>query len=191
MTRHARSTSPKKQARSNGIDWDAALREHGRWLRTVVRARLGESQALDDVMQEISLAALGGGSPTIDPDKVAAWLYRVAIRQALLYRRKQGRRRKLHDNYGQRLRPTEREHRESDPLDWLLADERRALIRRALDRLPRRDAEILLLKYTENWTYHKLAELLGVTESAVESRLHRARARMRRELAALQVTTIG
>jgi fructose-1-phosphate kinase PfkB-like protein len=33
--------------------------------------------------------------------------------------------------------------------------------------------EILLLKYTENWSYHEIAAKLGITHSAVETRLHR------------------
>ncbi len=66
-----------------------------------------------------------------------------------------------------------------DPLDWLIQDERKTLIRQALERLPRRDAEILMLKYTENWSYRELAEHLGIGESAIEARLHRARKRLR------------
>jgi RNA polymerase sigma-70 factor (ECF subfamily) len=79
------------------------------------------------------------------------------------------------------------DHREPDPLGWLVAEERRGLIRAALDRMPKRDAEILLLKYTEDWSYRDLAHHLGITESAVQARLHRARKRMRSELAALDV----
>ncbi len=74
-----------------------------------------------------------------------------------------------------------------DPLSWLLADERRSLIRQALGQLNPRDAEILLLKYTENWSYHQIAVHLGIGHAAVEARLHRARARLRAELAALDV----
>jgi RNA polymerase sigma-70 factor (ECF subfamily) len=48
-----------------------------------------------------------------------------------------------------------------------------------------RDAEILLLKYTEDWTYRQLAEHLGQSASAVEARLHRARKKMRCQLASL------
>ena len=55
-------------------------------------------------------------------------------------------------------------------------------MRGALERLSRRDAEILLLKYTEDWSYRELALHLGASESAVEARLHRARARLRAEL---------
>ena len=40
------------------------------WLRTVVLARLGEPQAVDEVMQEVALAAVEQRSPLSDPEKV-------------------------------------------------------------------------------------------------------------------------
>jgi RNA polymerase sigma-70 factor (ECF subfamily) len=175
---------------SNGIvaiDWPRVLAEHDRWLRTVIYARLGEPQAVDEVMQEVSLAAVRQKAPLNDPNKVAAWLYRLAVMQTLLHRRKQGRRRKLIDRYAQRYRPTEGDNRQTDPLNWLLSEERQQKVRTAVKRLARRDAEILLLKYTEDWSYHDLAEHLGISESAVEARLHRARQRLRAELATLDV----
>jgi RNA polymerase sigma-70 factor (ECF subfamily) len=46
---------------------------------------------------------------------------------------------------------------------------------------------VLVLKYTEHWSYRQLAEHLGTTESAVEARLHRARARLRAELCRLKL----
>ena len=107
---------------------------------------------------------------------MAPWLYRLAVTCSLLHRRKQGRGRKLIDRYAERRRPTESD-RQGDPLDWLLAKERRGQIRLALTRVPKRDAELLLLKYTEDWSYRQLAQHLGVSESAIEARLHRARGR--------------
>jgi RNA polymerase sigma-70 factor (ECF subfamily) len=71
-----------------------------------------------------------------------------------------------------------------------LADERQVLVRQALARLQSRDAEILMLKYTEDWNYRQLAERLGISHSAVETRLHRARARLRIELIALNVIEV-
>ncbi|NUQ61718.1 MAG: RNA polymerase sigma factor [Pirellulales bacterium] len=177
------SDGPGKPAK---IDWQAALAKHDRWLRTIVYARVGEPQAVDDVMQELSLAAVRQKAPLADANKVAPWLYRLAVTQSLLYRRKQGRRRKLTDSYAEATRPTEAS-REDDPLEWLLADERRQLIRTAMSRIPNRDAEILLLKYTEDWSYQEIAERLGVSQSAVQARLHRARQRLRSELASLEV----
>jgi RNA polymerase sigma-70 factor (ECF subfamily) len=172
------------------IDWPAALAQHDRWLRTVALARLHEPQAVDEVLQEVALAAVRQAAPIADASKVAPWLYRLALRQSLLYRRKCGRRRRLVDRYGERLRDGGRGEL-ADPLGWLLAEERREQIRRALAVLAPRDAEILLLKYTENWNYHQIAAHLGVSHSAVEARLHRARRRLREELAAVNVIEVG
>ncbi|RIK79788.1 MAG: RNA polymerase subunit sigma-24 [Planctomycetota bacterium] len=169
------------------VDWVAALAEHDRWLRTIVLARTGEPQAVDEVMQEVALAAVRQRSPLADPTKVAPWLYRLAVRQSLLYRRRMGRKRRREQGYGEEYRPTEEDTRGYDPLGWLLAEERRSLVRTAIARLPRKDAEILLLKYTEGWSYHDIAAHVGISHSAVESRLHRARAQLRRQLAALDV----
>ena len=169
------------------IDWTAVLNQHDRWLRTVVYARLGEAQAVDEVMQEVSLAAVRQKAPLGDAAKAAPWLYRLAIRYALLHRRKMGRGRKLIERFVERTRPAGF-GREPDPLAWLLAQERQAQVREALEKLPKRDAEILLLKYTEDWSYRQLAERLGVSEAAVEARLHRARGRLRTELTAKEVS---
>ena len=172
------------------IDWAAALTQHERWLRTVIGARLGEPQAVDEVLQEVSLAAVAQRAPISDSSKVAPWLYRLAVIQTLLYRRKRGRFRKLTDRYADRIRPGPEDSRSADPLAWLLADEKRQQVRLAISRMPKRDAELLLLKYTEDWSYHQLAEHLGIGHSAVEARLHRARARLRNELAALNVVEV-
>ena len=182
-----RRTEPAPDAAS--IDWPAALAQHDRWLRTALYARLGDPQAVDDVMQEVALAAVAQRAPLRDANKVAPWLYRLAIRQSLLYRRTLGRRRKLIDRYADRVVPASGP-RQSDALQWLLADERRQLVRDALAKLTRRDSEILLLKYTEGWSYRRLAEHLGISESAVEARLHRARKRMRAELVAREVIEV-
>ena len=166
------------------IDWASTLARHDRWLRTVITARLGERQAVDEVLQEVSLAALAA-RVAIDPTRVAGWLYRLAVRKALLYRRSRGRQHKLAGNYAKKVRDAE--PCSPDPLNWLLLDERLTLVREALGKIPPRDAEILLLKYTESWSCRDLAGHLGQTEAAVESRLHRARARLRDELAGSNV----
>ena len=180
MTKSNPTTHPPLPNQS--IDWEKELTKHDRWLRTVIRARVGEPQAVDEVMQEVSLAAVESRSPLRDPTKTAPWLYRLAVTQSLLYRRKCGRQRKLADRYLEKVRPGEGAQHDGDPLQWLLADERRQLVREAVKELPRRDKEILMLKYTEGWSYRDLADHLGISISAVEARLHRARGRLRNQL---------
>ena len=184
MTSMSCQAEAKRSQGMQPIDWQAALARHNHWLRTVVFARLGNLEEVDEVMQEVSLAAVEQKAPLVDPSKVAPWLYQVAVRQSLMFRRKRGRQRKLTDRYAEYRQAVPLDSAPPDPLAWLLADERRRLVREAMNRLPRRDREILLLKYTENWTYHQLADHLGISHSAVEARLFRARRRMRAQLLA-------
>jgi len=141
-------------------------------------------------MQQVALAAMAKGHQLRDLGSIGPWLYRLAVVEALQYRRRQGRRRSLMQRFAERVPPTDCDTREADPLDWLLADERQALVRQALRCLPPRDAEILLLKYSEDWSYRQLAEHLGLSHSAVEARLHRARRRLRQALARLDATMV-
>jgi len=173
------------------VDWQAALEHNHRWLRTVVYTRLREPDAVDEVMQEVALAAVRQAAPLADPAKAAPWLYRLAVRQALLFRRKCGRRRRLISQYAERVEATPRDAAPLNPCDWLLRAERRQVVRDALDRLAPRDAEILLLKYGEGWSYHQIAAHLGVSHSAVETRLHRARSRLRGELLATRYIEVA
>jgi RNA polymerase sigma-70 factor (ECF subfamily) len=191
MARDDRETKRQSELAANQVDWPAELARHGRWLRTVAWSRVGEAAAADDVMQEVATAAVAKGHQLRDPASVAPWLYRLTVVAALQYRRRAGRGRKLLERFAGRQPPTDEDRREVDPLDWLLADEQRAMVRQALGSLPRRDAELLLLKYTEDWSYRQIAEHLEMSESAVEARLHRARQKMRRALAAVDPSLVA
>jgi RNA polymerase sigma-70 factor (ECF subfamily) len=169
------------------IDWPTQLARHGKWLRTVILARTGEPQAVDEVLQEVALGAVAQKAPIRDASKITAWLYRLALYQSRMYCRKQGRRRKTEQRYAGRAAAEAPVAGTPQPLGWLLAGERAALVRAALNRLPPQDAEILLLKYTEDWSYRQIADHLGISASAVQSRLHRARGRLRADLTAAHV----
>ena len=161
-----------------------AIARHDGWLRTVLFARLADPQAVDEVMQEVALAAVRSERRPDTGGRLSRWLYRVALRQVLLYRRRQRREERRVKAWAER-RPHESSSEPVDPLDWLLAAERSQMVREGLGRLGQRDRELLLLKYGEGWTHRVMAERLGLKVSAVEARLHRARKRLREELSQL------
>jgi RNA polymerase sigma-70 factor (ECF subfamily) len=167
---------------AQSVDWGAALVANQGWLRRVVASRLGERQAVDEVMQDVALAAVAQRSPVRNPARVGVWLYRLAVRHVLIYRRKSGRRRSLVDRYAVRSGGSAIDGAPS-PLSWLLRNERQRLVQEALRLLPPRDAELLILKYAEGYSAKELAERLGATINTIEARLHRARHRLRVQLA--------
>ena len=163
------------------IDWGGCLAVHEHWLRKVIYARTGEWQAVDEVFQQVALAAVEQRSPLADMAKVAPLLHRLAVICAARYRRKLGRGRKAMATVADDRRHESNGHA-PDLLAWLSAKERQQQTRLALARLAGRDAEVLLLKYGERWSYRQIAEQLGITEKAVDTRLVRARERLRQEL---------
>ncbi len=94
--------TPEPDGVASTLDWAATLAEHERWLRRVVAARVGEPQAVDEVMQNVALAAVAQRSPLLNPARAGVWLYRLAVRHVLIYRRKTGRQRSLVDRYASR-----------------------------------------------------------------------------------------
>jgi RNA polymerase sigma-70 factor (ECF subfamily) len=71
---------------------------------------------------------------------------------------------------------------DTSPSNRLSRQERRDQVRTALAALSERDREVLVMRYLEQASAAEIADVLGVTESAVKSRLLRALIRMRGQL---------
>jgi RNA polymerase sigma-70 factor (ECF subfamily) len=69
------------------------------------------------------------------------------------------------------------------PLDEAALDEEQEAVRAAVRRMPARDREILRLIAWEGLNPGEAAKVLEISGPAARVRLHRARARLRRELA--------
>lgn len=169
------------------IDWNKAIASNRNWLRKVLHSRVGDRHSVDDLMQEVALAVVqqsGNGTAELvpsEPAKVAPFLYRIAVRQAANFHRKANRKSNAKPELSESVE-SGLTTREPQPLDWLLKQEREHSLDQAIRSLDDDSREILMLKYTENWSYKQLADRLGITEKAVERRLARARQKMRRSL---------
>ena len=162
-------------------DWLAGLKQNEPWLRRVLWNRVGDKDVVDDLMQEIGLAISRSELRPKEAGRLGAWLYQVAVRQAYLYRRKMGRyRRHVESTPVDSIEAVGQET--ENPLHWVLGREHRQAVRKALEGLREIDREILMLKYSENWTYQQLAAHLGVTVHTIEHRLLKAKKELRQLL---------
>ncbi len=176
------------------IDWPSELQHHQGWLKKVLRSRIGDSHSAEDVFQEVVVAVLqqleahkqinhdpnqdrGRSTLPTDPQKVAPWLYRVAIRHAINFHRKQNRR-----SQAKPMADLEVTSSEAGPLDWMLSRESNEMLQKTLNHLGDQQREILMLKFSENWSYQQLADHLGISVRAVEHRLLKARKLLRASL---------
>lgn len=163
------------------IDWAKALDSHRRWLETVISSRLSDRQAAEDVLQEVALAAISQRSRPVDPEKVAPWLYRIALRKVINHHRVTGRRRRLIEGVVAKG-PSPADLVAPAPGEWLMKEENDKAVQRAMSQLRPQDRQMLLLKYTEGWGYQDISEHLGISIKTVEYRLLKARKALRAKL---------
>jgi RNA polymerase sigma-70 factor (ECF subfamily) len=142
-----------------------------------VRHRLTPlADRVDDVVQDVFLAALNGLQTFAGRSSLRTWLLGIA-------------RHKIEDIYRQRLRaplaidPSGAEDEppsDETPLDEQIDRARaREKTRRVLEQLPERYALVLLWRYWEQRSARDMAGAIGTTEKSVERMLARARARFK------------
>jgi RNA polymerase sigma-70 factor (ECF subfamily) len=71
---------------------------------------------------------------------------------------------------------------EADPETRMAQSEIRALLERAIDKLPANFRKVLVARLIEDLSVEETAELFGILPQTVKTRLHRARALLRREM---------
>ncbi len=159
-------------------EWALVLTAHESWLKQIIRARTGEPQSVDDIFQQLAFVACSRGDSLREIVNLVPWFHRVAVVLSARHRRTMARsKNKIVRAADASLQPVV-----STGLELLVNAERHQQTRQCLEILEPRDREILVLKYEERMSYRAIAELLGITEKAVDRRLDRARQRLRTEL---------
>lgn len=167
------------------VDWQLIWQEHSGWIRTVLRARLGCDRLADEMLQDVHVAAWSHRDQLCDRQRVAPWLYRIALRQVWLHWRRADRGLRLVRRAGDWARSQARDPMAEDPLSWLTRREVHRAVRESLQALTPQEREILLLKHTEHWTYGQIAQHLGLSLDKVIYRISKAQQRLRQKLLAL------
>src|SRR4030042_2993580 len=149
---------------------------------------LGHQQDAEDVLQETFLKAYRGLKSFDGRSKISTWLFRIATNEALMVLRRK------HPEFVSIDEPVETEEGEQEPIqivDWcclpeneLLSEESRSRLDAAAQKLPENLRVVFLLRDMNDLSTHETAEILGLTDTAVKTRLSRARLRLREELSA-------
>jgi RNA polymerase sigma-70 factor (ECF subfamily) len=140
---------------------------------------LGWQADVEDVVQDVFLAALKALPKFRGESTVSTWLTRIAVNAC----RGHGRKRRLRILAGMRQRSEPRLDR--SPEGKLIDRERFERVRAAIRRLPVKYREVVVLRYLEEMAVSEIGEVLGLGRNAVEVRLNRARHRMKKDLAGI------
>ncbi len=171
-------------ARRGDQDAASALVE-ATWQATFTLAyRLtGHPEDALDVTQEAYLRAFRGLPRFRGEARFTTWLYRVTANCASNHMARSRRSRHdeldLEDAGFKQLADWRPEH---DPEAFASANDERALLAEALQRLPRRLREVVVLRDIYDLSHRSIAAEMGISEAAAKVRLQRARKRLREDL---------
>ena len=115
----------------------------------------------------------------------STWLFRVTANEALMMMRSQRRHRaRLVAGLDmEELGAIADAGAANDSASHAVTNERDARVREALEELPESYKSVVIAHYHHDLGLQEIADRLNITESAVRSRLHRARSRLRNVLA--------
>ena len=151
-------------------------------------AVLRRHEDAEEAAQETMIKALMHLHQLTDVARFKSWLLQIAFNEARLKRR---------NNHASLFEPIENGSKTQEGMfmprdfaDWreipsetLERKETRAAIDAALGKLPAIYREVLVLRDIEQLSTAECAQIAGISEDTIKVRLHRARLRMREELA--------
>jgi RNA polymerase sigma-70 factor (ECF subfamily) len=163
------------------------IQRHNRRLYRLARGIVRDDSEAEDILQEAYVRAFNGLDAFRGESQFGTWLARIVINEALGCLR---RRRPTIDisllaenpALNAQIIPFPHANSELDPETTMAQRELRALLERAIDKLPETFRGVLVARLVEGMSIDETAELFGILPQTVKTRLHRARALLKREM---------
>lgn len=167
--------------RGDRIAADRLVRDHDRWIRSVIFGVTGRADVVDDVAQQVWAQVFERLTSLENPDKLKAWLATIA-RNAALDASMAARRRRVLSGEAAADVADQTETRDRNPAVRVVGGELHALLMDAVQALPALYREPFVLRHLEGWSYAEIAAVLGIAAESVETRLVRARRLLKESL---------
>ena len=170
-----------KDARAFGI----LVRRHQRRVLNLIYRSIGDRTQAEDVAQEVFLRVWRAAEEYEPKSKFTTWAYRIAVNQCLDVLKATHRRQPVAHLYAGAENPNENDEilngcdSAPSPEELLIDAEESGRIFAALQDLPANQRLAVTLKKFDGLSYDEIGQVLGCSQSAVESLLVRAKKTLR------------
>jgi RNA polymerase sigma-70 factor, ECF subfamily len=169
---------PEERAISESVE--ALVCEHARMVFKIAYSVLRHHADAEDVAQEVFLRVLRHGGELSRVRNQKAWVAKIAWRTSL---DRAKRREQPQEEVESAIENLRGDHVAMD--DALVEQQRMALLRTMIATLPRDLREPLMLSTVQEMSNSDIAEVLGIPEASVRTRMARARTMLRQKLEAI------
>ncbi len=175
-----RDTVLRETTAAAEVDLAGLVREYSALLFRVAHSVLRSRAEAEDAVQDCFVRVLQRRAKLGDVRDMRVWLVRIVWNLAL-DRRRRLRPEQMDEAFARTLVGAE------TPADEALGEARRmAMVLREIERLPRREREVLLLSAMEELGTAEMAAVLGRSESGTRALLFRARTRLKERIGGLR-----
>ena len=144
---------------------------------------LHNPQDAEDILQETFIKAYKALPNFEGRSSLSTWLYRIATNESLMFLRKK---QLVQVSVDETIETDEGDERPRQIVDWcclpeeeLMSTEARSNLDRSVQQLPETLRTVFLLRDIEGLSTRETAEVLDISETAVKTRLSRARFKLR------------
>ncbi|MHC4517140.1 MAG: RNA polymerase sigma factor [Planctomycetota bacterium] len=167
--------------RGENSAFDRIVERHAADIAALANRLLGWPQDVDDVVQDVFVAAFRGLRDFRGDCRLRTWLFTITVNRCRHYRR-----RYLRHARGIRRDGTAPSLCLSEDAQIVAIDaERFSRVRKAVRALPAKYREVVVLRYLQGLETAEICRLLGITTNALNVRLNRARERLKSDLSEL------
>ena len=142
---------------------------------TIAYRVCGNVQDSEDIVQDAFVKAFHNLHTFKSDSKFSTWFYRIVYNTAITEVRSSSHNIQYVDY--EQIDVSDM-YSDFDTMSMIEDEERRAMINKALDMLPKDESLILSLFYLEDNSIKDIIQITGLTESNIKVKLHRARKRM-------------
>ncbi len=170
----------RRSREGDSLAFDELVRRYREKVLRLVTSTLGPSADIEDIAQDIFVKVYLSIERFRGDASFSTYLYTVTVNRC----RDELRRSKIRRFFSldEWMGKGDGRHPAAENEQSLDDDERRAAVRRAMDRLPRHTQMLLRLREVEELSYKELAEIFDVEVGTIKSRLARGRDRLREQL---------
>lgn len=183
--------------RGDASAFELLIRRNNRRLFRIARGVLRNDAEAEEVVQETYVTAYEKLGTFRGPDGFSAWVGRIALNLALATVRRRARFRTIAAFDGEHPHPelayglAEVFGTEPSPEALTERHEMREILERTIDKLPADFRMVFVLRDVEGLSISETSAILGLKSETVRTRLHRARAALRRSLREEAITSLS
>ncbi|MCY3549392.1 MAG: sigma-70 family RNA polymerase sigma factor [Candidatus Poribacteria bacterium] len=158
------------------------VRKYQKSVHALAWRKIGDFHIAEDITQDTFLQAYQKLSTLRKPQRFAGWLYVIAANYCKMWlRQKRLSTQSLENTSSAQLEKATYSGYVIEENERTTAEAQREIVKKLLAKLQESERTVITLYYLGGMNYEQISEFLGMSVSAIKSRLHRARQRLKKE----------